>query len=74
MKIGIRKPSIRKMIKARTTGQLKRKIKRAVNPFYGKKGMGWLHPKRAIYNRIYRRTTVSVGTLLTKVLKLFSKR
>ena len=41
MKIGIRKPSIKKSISARTTGKVKRKLKRVVNPLYGKKGMGF---------------------------------
>lgn len=60
MKFGVRKPSLTKSIKARTTGRWKRALKRSINPLYGKKGMGWLHPKRAMYNRIYHRTTVSV--------------
>jgi len=60
MKVGIRKPSIKKSISARTTGKVKRKLKRAVNPFYGKKGMGWIkNPKRALSNKIYRKTTIS---------------
>ena len=60
MKYGLRKPSIKKSIKARTTGKLKRKIKKTVNPFYGKKGMGYIkNPKRAIKNKIYRKTTFS---------------
>ena len=58
MKIGIRKPSLKKTVKARTTGALKRKVKGQVNPLYGKKGMGILHPKRAIYNKIYKKTTI----------------
>lgn len=37
MKFGIRKPSLKKSIKSRTTGKLKRTVKKAVNPFYGKK-------------------------------------
>lgn len=57
MKIGIRKPSLKKTLKARTTGALKRKVKGEINPFYGKKGMGILHPKRAIKNKIYKKTT-----------------
>ena len=40
MKIGMRKPSIKKSLKARTTGKWKRQMKRTVNPFYGRKGMG----------------------------------
>ena len=58
MKFGFRKPSLKKTIKARTTGAIKRKAKGAVNPLYGKKGMGILHPKRAINNKIYKKTTI----------------
>lgn len=59
MKIGIRKPSLKKSIKARTTGALKRKAKSAVNPLYGRKGVCLIaHPKRSIKNRIYKRTTI----------------
>ena len=58
MKFGMRKPSLKKSIKARTTGQLKRKVKRSINPYYGKKGMGWIrNPKKALYNKIYKKTT-----------------
>ena len=57
MKIGIRKPSLKRTVKARTTGALKRKVKGSVNPLYGQKGMGILHPKRAIYNKVYKKTT-----------------
>ena len=60
MKIGMRKPSLKKSIKARTTGKLKRKVKKSLNPLYGKKGMGALHPKRAVKNKIYKKTTVDV--------------
>lgn len=60
MKIGIRKPSIKKSISARTTGNAKRKLKRVVNPFYGKKGMGFIkNPGKAIKGKIYRKTTIS---------------
>ena len=38
MKIGMRKPSIKKSISARTTGKAKRAVKKAVIPGYGKKG------------------------------------
>ena len=48
MKIGIRKPSIKKSIKARTTGKIKRKIKKAIIPFYGQKDIGFIkNPKKA---------------------------
>ena len=60
MKIGIRTPSIKKSISARTTGRAKRSIKRAANPFYGKKGVGLIRdPERAVKNKVYRKTTVS---------------
>lgn len=60
MKIGVRKPSIKKSIKARTTGRAKRAIKSSVNPLYGKKGMGLVNnPKKAVYNKAYNKTTVS---------------
>jgi len=64
MKFGLRKPSIKKSIKARTTGKFKRKVKRAINPFYGKKGMGWIRdPKKAVYNKIYNKTSFSFWNL-----------
>ncbi len=60
MKFGMRKPSLTKSIKARTTGKLKRKVKSSINPFYGKKGMGLItNPRKAIYNKIYKKTTFS---------------
>lgn len=61
MKFGIRKPSIKKSIKARTTGKVKRSVKKAVNPLYGKKGMGFVKdPKKAVYNKVYNKTTFSI--------------
>lgn len=69
MKTGIRTPSLKKSIKARTTAQLKRKIKRALIPGYGKKGMGWIRdPKRALYNKIYHKTTVSLKDAVEDIL------
>lgn len=58
MKFGPRKPSVKKRVKARTTGKAKRKIKSSINPTYGKKGSGWAkNPKRAAYNKTYNKTT-----------------
>lgn len=58
MKFGPRKPNFKKRVKARTTGRMKRSVKRSVNPLYGKKGMGWVNnPKKAAYNKIYNKTT-----------------
>ena len=36
----------------------KQSVKKAVNPFYGKKGMGYVNnPKKAVYNKIYSRAS-----------------
>lgn len=65
MKFGIRKPSLKKSIKARTTGKAKRALKKAVIPGYGKKGSGWIkNPKKAAYNKVYKKTTFSLKDLL----------
>lgn len=34
MKVGMRKPSLKKSFKARTTGKLNRSVKSAINPLY----------------------------------------
>ena len=48
MKFGLRKPNLKSSFKARTTGRLKRGMKRAYIPGYGKKGAGWVKaPKKA---------------------------
>lgn len=61
MKIGIRTPNLKKRFKARTTGKLKRMVKKSVNPLYGKKGMGFVkNPKKSIYNHVYRKTTIDL--------------
>lgn len=67
MKFGPRKPNFKKRIKARTTGKIKRKVKKSVNPFYGKKGMGWIKdPKKAAYNKVYQQTTFDLLPSLSK--------
>lgn len=67
MKMGVRKPSIKKSVKARTTGKLKRSVKRSVNPLYGKKGMGFVKdPERSIKNAVYHRTTIGVRDIYEK--------
>lgn len=64
MKFGVRTPSLKKSISARTTGRAKRSIKRALIPGYGKKGRGWItNPVKATYNKVYRKTTVSFWDL-----------
>ena len=66
MKLGMRRPSIKKMISARTS--VKRK---AVNGLGLKmpKGWGWLkNPKKYTYNKIYRKTTFSIWDIF-KIFK-----
>ena len=64
MKFGMRKPSLKRSLKARTTGRAKRAVKRSVNPLYGKRGMGFAKsPKRSVKNAVYKRTTFSFWDL-----------
>jgi len=67
MKFGMRKPSIRKSLAARTS--VKRYIRHNLG-IKAPKGWGWFtNPKKALYNRIYRKTTFSIF----EILKLFKK-
>ena len=64
MKFGMRRPGLKKSLRARTTGKVKRAVRKAVVPGYGKKGMGWLkNPKKALYNKIYNKTSFSLFDL-----------
>lgn len=63
MKFGMRKPSLKKSFKAKTTGKLKRSLKKSINPMYSKKGTGILHPKKKLYNKVYNKTTFSLFDL-----------
>ncbi|MGI6344168.1 MAG: hypothetical protein ACOX18_03755 [Bacillota bacterium] len=65
MRFGLRRPSLKKRLSARTSP------KRFVRHNLGLKaprGWGWLtNPKKAAYNRIYNRTTFSIAD----IFKLF---
>jgi hypothetical protein len=67
MKVGFRTPSIKKRIAARTS------IKRQIVHRAGIKmprGWGWLrNPKKAVYNKVYRRTSFDIFKTLKKLLK-----
>lgn len=67
MKFGIRKPSLRKRISARTS------IKRQIVHRAGlkmPKGYGWLrNPKKYVYNKVYQRTTFDIFKLIKKLFK-----
>lgn len=71
VKVGFRKPSIKKSFRARTTGKWKRRIKRTINPFYGKRGVGFLkNPRRSVRNKVYKKTTFGLGD----IFKVFKRR
>lgn len=61
----MRTPSLKKSLKARTTSKWKRQIKKAVIPGYGQKGIGWIkNPKKAMYNKVYRKTTFGLSDII----------
>ena len=65
MKYGMRTPNINKRISARTTGKVTRTMNKAVNPLYGKKGIGFINdPSKAIYNKVYNKTTKSIDNII----------
>lgn len=59
----VRTPSFKKSFSARTSGRLTRSIKRSVNPYYAKKGTGWLHSHRKLYNEVYQHTTIGINPM-----------
>ncbi|WHY86983.1 hypothetical protein QNH39_03710 [Neobacillus novalis] len=67
MKFGMRKPSLKKRISARTS------IKRQIVHRAGLKmprGYGWLrNPKKYAYNKVYNRTTFDIFKLIKKLFK-----
>jgi hypothetical protein len=67
MKFGLRKPSFKKRIAARTS------IKRQVVQMAGLKmprGLGWLrNPKKYAYNKVYNRTSFDVFKIFKKLFK-----
>ena len=68
MKYGMRTPNVNKRISARTTGKITRTMNKAVNPLYGKKGMGFINdPSKAIYNKVYNKTTISVDKIINGI-------
>jgi hypothetical protein len=61
MKFGIRTPSLRKRIAARTS--VRRYVRHSLG-FKAPRGWGWLtNPRRAAYNRVYNRATVGCVVL-----------
>ena len=67
MKFGIRTPSLKKMIAARTSPA--RFIRHNLG-LKAPRGWGWLtDPKKALYNRVYARTSISLWDLLKKLFR-----
>jgi hypothetical protein len=67
MKFGIRKPSLKRSLSARTSI---RRMARHNLGLKAPKGMGWLtDPEKAAYNRVYNRTSVSFWSLLKKLFR-----
>lgn len=64
MKFGFRKPSLRKSIAARTS--VRRYVRQSLG-LRAPRGWGWLtNPRKAAYNRVYRRTTIGWQDLLPR--------
>lgn len=67
MKFGVRKPSLKRSFAARTSP--KRIIKSKLG-LKAPRGWGWAtNPKKAAYNRVYNRTSVSFWGLLRSLFK-----
>ena len=67
MKFGIRTPSLRRSIAARVSP---RRFVRQSLGLKAPRGFGWLtDPKRAAYNRVYNRTTVSAWSIIGALLR-----
>lgn len=67
MKFGMRKPSIKNRVKARTS------VKRQVVHRAGlkmPKGYGWVRdPKKHVYNKVYRKTSFDIFKTIKKLFK-----
>ena len=67
MKFGIRTPSLMKSLSARTSPT--RIIKNALG-LKAPRGFGFItNPKKAVYNRVYNRTSFSLFSILRKLFK-----
>ena len=70
MKFGFRIPNLNKRIAARTS--LKRFVRQNMG-FKAPKGWGWLtNPKKALYNRVYNKTTSGCMVLFMLMIGLIS--
>ena len=67
MKFGMRKPSLKKRISARTS--IKRQVVHRAG-FKMPRGWGWLrNPKKYAYNKVYNKTSFDIFKLIKKFFK-----
>ncbi|OAJ72275.1 hypothetical protein AYJ08_18725 [Brevibacillus sp. SKDU10] len=67
MKFGMRKPSLKKRVAARTS--LKRQLVHRAG-LKMPRGWGWLrNPKKYAYNKVYNRTTFDIFKVIKKMFK-----
>ncbi|WP_182199708.1 hypothetical protein [Paraliobacillus salinarum] len=67
MKFGMRKPSLKKRISARTS--LKRQVVHRAGVKMPK-GYGWVrNPKKAAYNKVYNKTSFDIFKLIKKLFR-----
>ena len=67
MKFGIRKPSLKRRISARTS--LKRQIIHRAG-LKMPRGYGWVrNPKKYAYNKVYKKTSFDIFKILKKLFK-----
>ena len=67
MKFGIRKPSLKKMIAAKLSPAryIRHNLGLKISPPFGL----ITHPKKAVYNRIYQRVSISPFRLFKKLMR-----
>lgn len=69
MKFGIRKYTPKKKISSRLSA--KRFIRHSLG-FKMPRGYGWINnPRKYSYNKLYNKTSVSLGSFIKSILKLF---
>ncbi|WP_094702684.1 hypothetical protein [Brevibacillus laterosporus] len=67
MKFGMRKPSLKKRVSARTS--LKRQLVHRAG-LKMPRGWGWLrNPKKYAYNKVYNKTTFDIFKVIGKLFK-----
>ncbi len=58
---------IKKVLESENNRQSQTCRKKATIPGYGKKGVGWIkNPKKAAYNKVYKKTTFSIMDVFKK--------